>query len=386
MMALQALSKEVPYQFRPSLAQRHGLNEAIFIEKLHVELQALEGALIDGIKWIHHSIDEWCKLLPFWSRNTIQSLIKQLVQRGIVRTGNFNEELSRRKWYTLDYDAMDSAERPKRKARDDQPNFGEKMKKYRMSKLRTHDDPKSGHTSTTVNPKFGQVTIQTLDNDLYNTKNPYKESSIVPSVESTETPLEKPSYPTGSNGHEPEPPLPGGQDVPAEPKPSPVKLVKLPPKRDALFVALAKYLDMLPETPDHIYNKSMCQWINSFKDHVYAPLGMTKDHHDYERAAAALAGFAPWCKGEGFTPPKTVTKFAGQFNRYAQTLIPAAPAKREHDPACPKCFGTGGIHWFTERGKPPYIVHPSTPAPRGVEESIELCDCHQPEVAHAKKV
>lgn len=165
------LINEPPLQVLPSLAVRIGLNESIFLQQLHYHLNNKNfGKVVDDRKWIYKTMEEWCEDFPFWSVNTIRRTIEKLVEAKLVLEGNYNEKLSRTKWYTIDYDKLDECaiKKPKKK-RTDYPNFGDTMKnKRRTSKVETIE-----------HPNLGDTIIQTLDID----------SSKTPS----KTPLSKPA-------------------------------------------------------------------------------------------------------------------------------------------------------------------------------------------------
>jgi hypothetical protein len=165
-MSDQPLSKllipEPPLQVLPSLAVRLGLDASIFAQQLHYMLiNPKLGKVIDGRKWIFCTLEEWHETYPFWCINTIRKIIEDLVKVGIVLEGNFNETLNRRKWYTLDYDQLNTAviKQPK-SPRPESANFGDTMKLRKKAKqAKPLEYPNSGHT-----------VIQTLDNDSYSSE------------------------------------------------------------------------------------------------------------------------------------------------------------------------------------------------------------------------
>jgi GntR family transcriptional regulator len=87
------------------------------------------------------------------------------------------------------------------------------------------------------------------------------------------------------------------------------------PKRDPLFVAVARYLSLPEETAVAPYPKSRCKRVNQVKGYVLDVAGRP-DKPDYAALAAKLDGFAAWCKGQGFSAPKEEVKFTGRFNEY----------------------------------------------------------------------
>lgn len=102
------LIPEHPIFILPTLAQKIGLYEAIFLQQLHYWLTK-SNHLYDGRHWVYNSIESWHEQLPFISVSTIRRVIKKLEEEKILLTGNFNSsKLDRTKWYTIDYEALES--------------------------------------------------------------------------------------------------------------------------------------------------------------------------------------------------------------------------------------------------------------------------------------
>lgn len=102
------LINEHPLQVLPSLAVAVGLNEALFIQQVHYWLDTSKH-VHEERRWIYNSYEEWQKQLPFWSVSTIRRIVANLEEQGVLLVGHFSSnKLDRTKWYTINYDAIDS--------------------------------------------------------------------------------------------------------------------------------------------------------------------------------------------------------------------------------------------------------------------------------------
>lgn len=107
------LIEEYPLIVLPSLAIEIGLNEAIFLQHIHYWLGKSKHEH-DGRKWTYNSIPEWQEQFPFWSESTIKRVISNLEkQKLLLSTSKYNKlAIDRTKWYSIDYDALESMTRP----------------------------------------------------------------------------------------------------------------------------------------------------------------------------------------------------------------------------------------------------------------------------------
>jgi hypothetical protein len=101
------LVNEEPLLVLPSLAKALGLNEAIILQQIHYWLTINEGKgsnFKDGYYWTFNSSGGWQKQFPFWSKKTIERVLRNVENKGIVVTGCYNKlSFDRTKWYRLDY-------------------------------------------------------------------------------------------------------------------------------------------------------------------------------------------------------------------------------------------------------------------------------------------
>jgi len=75
MTVSKLLINEPPLQVLPSLAIAIGVSESIMLQQIHYLLATLKGKLIEGVKWIHMTGEEWQLQFPFWNANTIRRLL-----------------------------------------------------------------------------------------------------------------------------------------------------------------------------------------------------------------------------------------------------------------------------------------------------------------------
>jgi DnaD/phage-associated family protein len=102
------LVNEHPILILPTLVQKVGLNEAIFLQQLHYWLKKSDH-VYDGRRWVYNTFENWHKQLPFWSVRTIRRIVKKLEDQRLILTDNFNRmKIDRTKWYTIDYEVLDS--------------------------------------------------------------------------------------------------------------------------------------------------------------------------------------------------------------------------------------------------------------------------------------
>lgn len=102
------LINEPPILIQPSLAKLLGLNEAIVLQQLHYWVQKSMNVR-DGRAWVYNTTKEWAEQFPFWSEDTIKRTMRNLRDKGIVVTANYNQlAMDRTLWYSIDYEALDA--------------------------------------------------------------------------------------------------------------------------------------------------------------------------------------------------------------------------------------------------------------------------------------
>jgi len=100
------LINEDPIFFLPTLAVGIGLNEAIILQKIHGWLQCTPKEHV-GRNWIYNSYKSWKEQLPFLSESTIKRAVKNLIDKGIIITENFNKKsFDKTLWYSINYEKL----------------------------------------------------------------------------------------------------------------------------------------------------------------------------------------------------------------------------------------------------------------------------------------
>ena len=101
------LADERIMMFHPYVAKVLGLNEAIFLQQLHYWLNR-KPHIVEEKGWVYNPYKSWQDQLCFMSESTIKRTVKNLVDKGIVITANFNKmKFDRTLWYSIDYDKLD---------------------------------------------------------------------------------------------------------------------------------------------------------------------------------------------------------------------------------------------------------------------------------------
>jgi hypothetical protein len=119
---VKLLIDEPPLQVLPSLAVAIGLNEAIVLQQLHYWLQRTKTAR-DGRKWVFNTIDDWQEQFPFWCGKTIQRAFTSLEKRGLIITEQPEARARQmRKWYTIEYEALERFSREANQIRTNCPD------------------------------------------------------------------------------------------------------------------------------------------------------------------------------------------------------------------------------------------------------------------------
>ena len=109
-MAGTLLNKQ-PIVVDVELATMLGLNEAIVLQQIHYWLginQKNGTNFKEGRYWTFNSMKKWHdETFPFWSEPTLKRIFKNLEDKGLLITGNFNKKgYDRTKWYSIDYQKL----------------------------------------------------------------------------------------------------------------------------------------------------------------------------------------------------------------------------------------------------------------------------------------
>ena len=93
------------YHFNAELAQRHGVNGAIFLHSMAFWIaknQANGRHFREGRTWTYNTLEALAKLFPFWTRRQVERIVAKLKEDGVLLTGNFSQDKTDRTvWYAL---------------------------------------------------------------------------------------------------------------------------------------------------------------------------------------------------------------------------------------------------------------------------------------------
>lgn len=106
------LSTQSNLVINSELAVRIGLNEAVVLRQIYYWLEInekLKRNYHDGKYWSYNTMENWRKEnFPWWSTKTVERAFKNLVNSGLVITGNYNKDSrDRTKWYSIDEDVLE---------------------------------------------------------------------------------------------------------------------------------------------------------------------------------------------------------------------------------------------------------------------------------------
>ncbi|MFJ7953646.1 DnaD domain protein [Lysinibacillus sp. NPDC096418] len=104
---MNLLINESPLQVLPSLAVKIGLNQALVLQQMHYWLRISKN-IRDGHKWVYKTLEDWHKEFPFWSKSTLERIIRKLEEDRLIMVGNYNRmKMDRTKWYRVNYEAVE---------------------------------------------------------------------------------------------------------------------------------------------------------------------------------------------------------------------------------------------------------------------------------------
>lgn len=98
-----------PITVDPDVATVLGLSQSVVLQQLNYWLHSKIAKFIDGRYWVYNTYDGWHDdNFPFMSKSTVIRCFKELEEKGIVITGNFNRlGIDKTKWYSIDEDKLD---------------------------------------------------------------------------------------------------------------------------------------------------------------------------------------------------------------------------------------------------------------------------------------
>lgn len=108
-MMSDLLISEPPLQVLPSLANYlKSADKAIMVQQIFYWQQKSTN-IHDGHKWVYNTVKEWHQQFPWLSEKTVQRYLKDLEDKKILITANYNKaKFDRTKWYRVNKDALDN--------------------------------------------------------------------------------------------------------------------------------------------------------------------------------------------------------------------------------------------------------------------------------------
>jgi hypothetical protein len=93
------------HHFEIEDAKKLGIEKAVMLDNLRFWLQkniANDQNIYDGRVWTYNSAEAFSKLFPYWSRQKIARMLRELEEAGVIISGNYNKtRYDRTKWYSL---------------------------------------------------------------------------------------------------------------------------------------------------------------------------------------------------------------------------------------------------------------------------------------------
>lgn len=104
---MNLLIAENPMMVLPTLAERVGVEEAVFVQQIHF-LNLHSKNVKDGHRWVYNTYEEWLKIFKFFrNADKIKRIVNRLEKLGLlVTTTKYNSlKIDRRKWYRVNYES-----------------------------------------------------------------------------------------------------------------------------------------------------------------------------------------------------------------------------------------------------------------------------------------
>lgn len=106
----RVLDPEYPIPVGRRLAVLVGFNEAAVLQQIHYWLTVAEekgNNYRDGHYWTYNSLRSWMDQFPWWGKNTLVRIFKNLEEKGYLIVGNYNKyPPDRTKWYRINYEKL----------------------------------------------------------------------------------------------------------------------------------------------------------------------------------------------------------------------------------------------------------------------------------------
>ncbi|MFT5760913.1 MAG: hypothetical protein ACI8WA_000014 [Polaribacter sp.] len=93
------------FQFDSKIAEDYGINEAVFVHNIFFWInhnKANNKHCYEDKYWTYNTKMAYVKLFPFWTYEQVKKIIRNLVEKDVLLTANFNENSwDKTLWYTL---------------------------------------------------------------------------------------------------------------------------------------------------------------------------------------------------------------------------------------------------------------------------------------------
>lgn len=107
------LTDEYPLIVLPELAKQLGTNAAMILQQIHYWSQKKCGSIIDGVRWIYNTYQQWQEQLPFLSVSTIKRAIAKLKDLKLILVERHDKsEWNQRNYYCINYEALEKLQLP----------------------------------------------------------------------------------------------------------------------------------------------------------------------------------------------------------------------------------------------------------------------------------
>lgn len=107
MTQTKLLTGEYPLIVLPELAKQLGTNAAMLLQQIHYWTSKRCGSIIDGVRWIYNTYQQWHEQLSFLSVSTIKRAIARLKDLKLILVEQHDKsEWNHRNYYRIDYKAL----------------------------------------------------------------------------------------------------------------------------------------------------------------------------------------------------------------------------------------------------------------------------------------
>lgn len=171
----------IVYNFDAEIARIYGVDNAVMIWNLQYWIEHNEANgkhFYNGRTWTYNSVDAYSKIFPFWSKGQIRRILNSLEEKGVIVTGNFNEDARvRTTWYafTDSFQQMHLSKSANgiietEKCREDSININNTTKQIKNTDNKAAEGdlfPSSSEPVTTSKPRRTSEALCLFENSRY---------------------------------------------------------------------------------------------------------------------------------------------------------------------------------------------------------------------------